>query len=42
MQDQRTQVAIIGTGPSGLRLGQLLSNHGIANVVLEQRTSEYV
>jgi p-hydroxybenzoate 3-monooxygenase len=38
----RTQVAIIGAGPSGLLLGQLLSKHGIANVVLEQRSAEYV
>jgi p-hydroxybenzoate 3-monooxygenase len=38
----RTQVAIIGAGPSGLLLGQLLHNHGIANVILEQRTGQYV
>jgi len=38
----RTQVAIVGAGPSGLLLGQLLHNHGIANVILEQRTAEYV
>ena len=38
----RTQVAIIGAGPSGLLLGQLLHNSGIANVILEQRTGEYV
>jgi p-hydroxybenzoate 3-monooxygenase len=38
----RTQVAIIGAGPSGLLLGQLLHNHGIANVILEQRSGEYV
>ena len=38
----RTQVAIIGAGPSGLLLGQLLYNHGIANVILEQRSGEYV
>jgi len=38
----RTQVAIIGAGPSGLLLGQLLSKHGIDNIVLEQRSAEYV
>ena len=38
----RTQVAIIGAGPSGLLLGQLLTNHGIDNLVLEQRSPEYV
>ena len=38
----RTQVAIIGAGPSGLLLGQLLARAGIDNVVLEQRTPEYV
>lgn len=38
----RTQVAIIGAGPSGLLLGQLLHNQGIANVILEQRSGEYV
>jgi p-hydroxybenzoate 3-monooxygenase len=38
----RTQVAIIGAGPAGLLLGQLLHNDGIANVILEQRSGEYV
>ena len=38
----RTQVAIIGAGPSGLLLGQLLANHGIDAVVLERHTGEYV
>ncbi|MFI4914675.1 MAG: 4-hydroxybenzoate 3-monooxygenase [Steroidobacterales bacterium] len=38
----RTQVAIIGAGPSGLLLGQLLHRHGIDNVILEQRSGEYV
>ena len=38
----RTQVAIIGAGPSGLLLGQLLHNHGIDNVILERRTGEHV
>jgi p-hydroxybenzoate 3-monooxygenase len=38
----RTQVAIIGAGPSGLLLGQLLHKHGIDNVILERHTSQYV
>ncbi len=38
----RTQVAIIGAGPSGLLLGQLLHKHGIDNVILEARTGDYV
>jgi len=38
----RTQVAIVGGGPSGLLLGQLLLRFGIDNVVLERRTREYV
>ena len=39
---QRTQVVIIGGGPSGLLLSQLLHRQGVASVVLEQRTREYV
>ena len=38
----RTQVVIIGSGPSGLLLGQLLSNAGIDNVVLERVSQDYV
>ena len=38
----RTQVAIIGAGPSGLLLGQLLAKAGIANVIIERHTGEYV
>jgi p-hydroxybenzoate 3-monooxygenase len=38
----RTQVAIIGAGPSGLLLGQLLHRAGIDTVILEQRTPDYV
>ena len=37
-----TQVAIIGAGPSGLLLGQLLHKHGIDNVILERQSGEYV
>ncbi|GAC1604283.1 MAG: 4-hydroxybenzoate 3-monooxygenase [Ramlibacter sp.] len=38
----RTQVAIIGAGPSGLLLGQLLHKAGIDNVILERQSSDYV
>ena len=38
----RTQVAIIGGGPSGLLLSQLLHVYGIDSVVLERKTKEYV
>ncbi len=38
----RTQVAIIGAGPSGLLLGALLHKAGIDNVIVEQRSPEYV
>jgi p-hydroxybenzoate 3-monooxygenase len=38
----RTQVGIVGAGPSGLLLSQLLYLAGIDNVVLERRSREYV
>jgi p-hydroxybenzoate 3-monooxygenase len=38
----RTQVAIVGAGPSGLLLGQLLHKAGIDNVILERQSAEYV
>jgi p-hydroxybenzoate 3-monooxygenase len=38
----RTQVAIIGAGPSGLLLGQLLHKAGIDNVIIERQSGEYV
>ncbi|WP_127522779.1 4-hydroxybenzoate 3-monooxygenase [Mesorhizobium sp. Z1-4] len=38
----RTQVAIIGSGPSGLLLGQLLTDAGIDNVILERVSKDYV
>ncbi len=38
----KTQVAIIGGGPSGLLLAQLLHRRGIESVVLERKTKDYV
>ncbi len=38
----RTQVAVIGAGPSGLLLAQLLLRNGIATCVLEQRSRAHV
>ena len=38
----RTKVAIIGAGPAGLLLGQLLHRHGIDNVILERQSPDYV
>ncbi len=38
----RTQVGIIGAGPSGLLLSQLLHLNGIESVVLERQSAEYV
>jgi p-hydroxybenzoate 3-monooxygenase len=38
----RTQVAIIGAGPSGLLLSQLLYLNGIDNVVVERQSRDYV
>ena len=38
----KTQVAIIGGGPSGLLLAQLLHSRGIDSVVLERKTKDYV
>jgi p-hydroxybenzoate 3-monooxygenase len=38
----KAQVVIIGAGPSGLLLGQLLHNAGIDNIILERVTPDYV
>ncbi len=38
----RTQVGIIGAGPAGLTLAQLLHLEGIESVVLESRSQKYV
>jgi p-hydroxybenzoate 3-monooxygenase len=38
----RTQVAIIGAGPAGLLLAQLLNQQGIDSVILEARSRHYI
>ena len=42
MTSHRTQVAIIGAGPSGLLLGQLLHKAGVDTVILERQSADYV
>lgn len=42
MKKIETQVAIIGAGPSGLLVGQLLHKQGIDNVIIERVTGDYV
>jgi p-hydroxybenzoate 3-monooxygenase len=42
MSARRTQVAIIGAGPSGLMLGALLYKAGIDNIIIERQSPEYV
>jgi p-hydroxybenzoate 3-monooxygenase len=39
---RRTQVAIIGSGPSGLLLGQLLHRAGIDTIIVEHRSRDHV
>ena len=42
MTRHRTQVCIIGSGPSGLLLGQLLHNAGIDAVILDRVGRDYI
>ena len=42
MEIVKTKVAIIGSGPAGLLLGQLLYKAGIEHVIIEQRSADYV
>jgi p-hydroxybenzoate 3-monooxygenase len=39
---RRVQVAIVGAGPAGLLLGQLLHTAGIETAILERRSQDYV
>jgi p-hydroxybenzoate 3-monooxygenase len=38
----KTQVVIVGAGPAGLLLGQLLHRAGIDTLLLERRSADYV
>ena len=38
----RTQVVIVGAGPAGLLLGQLLHRAGIDALILERQSADYV
>jgi len=42
VKEIRTQVAVVGAGPAGLLLGQILQRDGIDTVVMERRSREYV
>ena len=42
MATTRTQVGIIGSGPAGLLLAQLLDKAGVSSVILERRDRAYV
>ena len=42
MAVHKTQVGIVGAGPAGLLLGQLLHLNGIDSVILESRPRDYV
>ena len=42
MKKIKAQVGIIGAGPAGLTLAHWLKKHGIASVIIENRSREYV
>ena len=42
MHTHRTQVAIVGAGPAGLMLGQLLHQAGIDSMIVERHNREHV
>ena len=42
MQEERTQVAIVGAGPAGMLLAHLLAAERVESVVVESRTEDYV
>ena len=41
-KSRRTQVGIVGSGPAGLLLSQLLHRQGIESVILERKDRAYV
>ena len=42
MSAMRTQVAIIGGGPAGMLLSEILARHGVHSVVVERQTRAHV
>lgn len=42
MKKKKTRVCIIGSGPSGLLLSQLLHNHGIDTIIVERQSRAHV
>lgn len=42
MKTRRTQVCIIGSGPAGLLLSQLLHNEGIDSIIIDRQTRERI
>lgn len=40
--EKNTQVCIIGSGPAGLLLSQLLHNHGISSIILDCQSKERI
>ena len=36
------KLSIIGAGPAGLMLGRLLDQAGVANLILERKSADYV
>ena len=38
----KTQVGIIGAGPSGLLLARMLQRHGIESIIIEARSRDYI
>ncbi|KPB01854.1 4-hydroxybenzoate 3-monooxygenase [Ahrensia marina] len=42
MKKKKTQVCIIGSGPAGLLLSQLLHNEGISSIVIDRQSREHI